>query len=309
MEAAEETVDVLRQRLHDLRSRLRSIRDERAGIIEELKSLRQKRREMIDRVRSMREEARELIERRREIWREIDEIKRQKEEALSNYRKARETAEEWKRKYDDVVSEVGVPERVLRRRIAALERRIETQSLSIDVERELVMRIGHLEAQLQSLVAAKEFRRKYIEAMAEAERWRFFVRDANERIKERRSQLRELSGQISSIMKELDSTRAEIDKLTEEIAEKNKKVDEMKAEMDVIFKQIQEVRQKMKEIYSVETETVREAEERIRKRLAEEAREKYRAGEKLSFEELKALMETGGLGAAEGSAESSRSEA
>ncbi|RLG48976.1 MAG: hypothetical protein DRO06_00295 [Thermoproteota archaeon] len=292
---AEEVIADLRHKLGELRARLRQIRDERRKIIEELRGLREERRKLIEEAKAKRKQLRELIAKRNELREKLKELKEERREALERFREARDQAMKLKEQYQSIISEVGVPEKVLRRRIAILERRIETQPLSKDVEREIVMRIGHLEAQLQALIEAKSIRRKYIEAMAEAERWRFFVRDSSERMREIFSEISKLNETISSIIGELDELRSKIDEISSVINEKNEVVDEMKKEMDAIFQEIVETQGKIREIHRGAEEALREVEERILKRLAEEALEKYKAGEKLTLEELRALIEAGYL--------------
>ncbi len=291
--AQAQDLDVLRRRVEDLRAKLLSIRDERRAIIEDLKSLREKRRELIEQVRSKRAKIRELIEERKKIREEVEKLFEERRKVIEEYRKARQEATEIKDKYESLMAEVGVPERVLRRRIAALERRIETQPLSREAERDLVVRISHLEAQLQTLMEAKKLKRRYIEIMAEAERWRFFIRDTGEKIKELKAKISEINGEISQLIKELDEIRPQIDELSKEIEEKSRKVDEMKAQMDELFQEITQTRELLKKVYEDVQAAARMTEEQIKTRLAQEALEKYKAGEKLTLEELRALMEAG----------------
>ncbi|MDK2464259.1 MAG: hypothetical protein QI223_05760 [Candidatus Korarchaeota archaeon] len=291
--AQAQDLDDLRRRVEDLRAKLLSIRDERRAIIEDLKGLREKRRELIEQVRSKRAKIRELIEERKKIREEVEKLFEERRKVIEEYRKAKKEATEIKNRYESLMAEVGVPERVLRRRIAALERRIETQPLSRDAERDLVVRISHLEAQLQTLMEAKKLKRRYIEIMAEAERWRFFIRDTGEKIKELKAKISEINGEISELIRELDEIRPQIDELSKEIEEKSGKVDEMKARMDELFQQITQTREFLKKAYEDMQAAARLTEEQIKTRLAQEALEKYKAGEKLTLEELRALMEAG----------------
>ena len=296
MEASQaQDLDAIRQRIEEFRTKLRSIRDERRSLIEELKELRAKRRELIEKIRERRAKIRELIEERNKLREEIEKLFEERKKVIEEYRKARQEAMEIRNKYESLMAEVGVPERVLRRRIAALERRIETQPLSRDAERDLVVRISHLEAMLQTLMEAKKLKRKFIEIMAEAERWRFFIRDTGERIKALKSQVSEMNKQISDLIKELDEIRPEVDELSKEIEEKSNKVDEMKAQMDAIFQDLTAARETLKKAYEETYAATKQVEEQLKSKLAQEALEKYKSGGKLTLEELKALIEAGYL--------------
>jgi uncharacterized coiled-coil DUF342 family protein len=198
-----------------------------------------------------------------------------------------------KEEYKYLVSSVGIPEKVLRRRIARLERRIETSPLNRDQERDIVMQISQYEAMLQNLNRAKSLKRKILELMTEMEKWRFFVRDAGERIGKIKEELNKVYDEITSRKEALEKMNKEIDELTEEIKKRSERVDKLSEEIEKIRADIMGIQEEIKKRFEATLASSKEAEKKIKEKLAEEALEKYRGGEKLSIEELKLLIEMG----------------
>ncbi len=293
MAAVEEAIGTLRQKERELRRRLSELRDERRSLIEELKSLRARRLKLIEEIKARRAKLREEIERKRKLQGELAKIREERKEALERFKQARDEALKIKKEYEDIINSIGVPERVLRRRISRLERRIETSPLTKDQERDIVMQISQYEAMLQELNRAKSLKRKFIEIMAEAERWRFFVRDSGEKIGKIKGELKGIYEYITKEKEELDRMREQIDKLSKEINEKSSEVDRMKEEMDKIREEMRSIQEEIKKRFEKMVTSNKEVERKLKERLAEEALEKYKAGEKLTIEELKVLMELG----------------
>ncbi len=293
MAAVEEAIGTLKQKERELRRRLSELREQRRSLIEELKDLRSRRSELIEKIRERRAKLREKIEQKRKLQGELAKLREERQEALERFRQARDEALRIKKEYEEIVNSVGVPERVLRRRISRLERRIETSPLTKDQERDIVMQISHYEAMLQELNRAKALKRRFIEIMAEAERWRFFVRDSGEKIGKIKGQLKEIYEYITKEKEELDNIRSEIDELSSVINEKSSEVDRMKEEMDKIREEMKSVQEEIKKRFEKIVTSNKEVERKLKEKLAEEALEKYRAGEKLTIEELKVLMELG----------------
>ncbi len=293
MAAVEEAISTLKQKERELRRKLSELRERRRSLIEELKELRSKRLELIEKIRERRAKLREKIEEKRKLQGELAKLREERKEALERFRQARDEALRIKKEYEEIVNSVGVPERVLRRRISRLERRIETSPLTKDQERDIVMQISQYEAMLQELNRAKSLKRKFIEIMAEAERWRFFVRDSGEKIGEIKGQLKEIYNYITKEKEELDKIRSEIDELSDIINEKSSEVDKMKEELDKIREEMRAIQEEIKKRFERIVTSNKEVERKLKEKLAEEALEKYKAGEKLTIEELKVLMELG----------------
>ncbi len=293
MATVEETVGTLKQRERELRQKLSDLRSQRRSLIEELKELRAKRSSLIEEIKDKRAKLREVIENKRKLQGELAKIRKEREEALEKFRQAKDEALKIRQEYEDLVSSVGVPERILRRRISRLERRIETSPLTKDQERDIVMQISQYEALLQDLNRAKALKRKLIEMMAEAERWRFFVRDSGEKIGEIKNQLKGIYEYITKEKEELDRRREEIDEISKIINEKSKHVDEMRNEMEKIREEIKSIQEEIRHRFEKIVSSNKETERKLKEKLAEEAFRKYKAGEKLTIDELKVLMELG----------------
>ncbi|MEM0191853.1 MAG: hypothetical protein QXJ48_01750 [Candidatus Korarchaeum sp.] len=293
MTAVSESIGVLRQRENELKRKIAELRESRRTLIEELKVLRARRSELINKIRKDREIFRRIVERKRILQDELVKVREERREALERFREVRDQVLKLREEYRYIVSSVGIPEKVLRRRIARLERKIETFPLNRDQERDLVMQISQYEAMLQNLNKAKSLKRKILELMTEMEKWRFFVRDAGERIGKIREELNGLYDEIAKRREELESANKEIDTLTQEIKERSERVDKIDEEIDKLRADMTGIQEEIRKRFEATLESSKEVERKIKEKLAEEALEKYRSGEKLSIDELKLLMEMG----------------
>lgn len=293
MTVLSESIGALRQKENELKRKLAELREAKRTLIEELRDLRAKRLELIGRARKDRETFRSMIERKRVLQDELARVREERREALERFREVRDQVLKLKEEYKYLISSVGVSEKVLRRRIARLERKIETLPLNRDQERDLVMQISQYEAMLQNLNRAKSLRRRILELMTEMERWRFFVKDAGERIGKIKGELNDLYSDITKKRENLESINKEIDSLTQEIKERNEKVDKITEEIDRLKADMTGVQEEIKKRFEATIESGKEVERKIKEKLAEEALEKYRSGEKLSIDELKLLIEMG----------------
>ncbi|RDD52823.1 MAG: hypothetical protein BA066_07625 [Candidatus Korarchaeota archaeon NZ13-K] len=293
MTVLSEPIGALRQKENELKRRIAELKESRRALIEELRELRARRSSLIEKVRRDRETFRAMVERKRTLQDELAKVREERKESLERFREIREQVLKLKEEYKYLVSSVGMSERVLRRRIARLERRIETSPLNRDQERDLVMQISQYEAMLQNLNKAKALKRKILELMTEMERWRFFVRDSGERIGRIKEELNKLYDEITKKKEELESANKEIDLLTQQIKERSEKVDKIDEEMDRLRTDMMGVQEEIRKRFEATLESGKEVERKLKEKLAEEALEKYRNGEKLSIDELKLLMEMG----------------
>ncbi|GEM_PF-902697 len=290
MDTVTQSIEELRESLTNTREAIRKLKAQRRSVIEEIRSLREKRREIINKIREERKRVRELIEEKRRAQEEYAELQKERNEVLETYKKAKELAMRLKNEYEEIISSIPISERELRRRISALERRIETGRLTVEQEREIVMRIGYFEAMLGEYARARKIKKEHLEAAAEAGRWRFFLNESSVRLREKGREIADLKKKIGEAINSLDQLSGEIEKLDEEISKKSKEADELRAQLNSLFEKLRELRENIKKIIQ---EREKKVEEEIIEEVAVIAKQKLKMGEKLDIGELMALVKTG----------------
>lgn len=281
-------IEDLRGDLKQIQQQIWATREERSGLIEEIRDRRAKRRELISQIKKNRSSARELIDKKRSSQAQYADLREKRKEILDKFEEAKDLAAKLKKENEEVLSSVPLSERELRRRIGGLERRIETGSVSMDQERDFVMRIGYYEAMLKEHSRAKELRRQHLSAAAETEKWKFFLRESAHQLRETGTKIGELKEGIGKLIAGLDELGKSVDEANEEIRLRSKKVDELREQLNSLFEKLHEIREKIRKM-------AQEREKGVYEQMAERAKVKLKKGEKMDMEELLALVKTGEL--------------
>ena len=178
----------------------------------------------------------------------------------------------------------------LQKELEDIEWKIQTTSLSLQEEKELVEDVKRLETQLRVHKRLRQLKQDVFELHAAAKA----LETKNQRCHEKLTEAAQKS-----------------QKLHEKMLEKIDKAKELKAEADSLHKSFLQTREKAKTVHGKVTEilnelkllkeTVRRKEESekkkneevLRKKLEKRAREKLKRGEKLTWEEFQILAEKG----------------
>ena len=234
---------------------------------------------------------------RDELNAEVQRLKTLRDEELEQARALQEKLEEMRDKGGPHKTVVSREE--LHRRFRELEWKQQTTTLSIDEERMLIEEMESLSRAMQtapqinptSPTQTDETESLWQEVQA--------ARDQAQEHHEAMVTLVEEAQQKHQNIVELSHTfgpsRTEIDEAHQMYVQCLQEADEMRERLDVLRSQETELQQKLDSIRNQRKETRRAREKAAMEKLAEQAREKQKMGQKLSMQELRALMESDGL--------------
>lgn len=269
-----------------LREEIKSLKERRYGLIEEVRRLRQERRELIERAKTLREQIRSLREKRRKLVEEVRGLRQERRKLLERIKAVVSELDEQRRIAAELRPLARRSIAAIRRRIEELEWKQQTQVLTPQQEKEIIDEITRLEAMLEKTMQARQVLQELSERRAELMGLRLQLRSYGEEIRKR-------SEAISRIDERVNELRAELDQLSPRIDELSKRIEEMSQEIDRLREEINERVARLREL-SEQLRGLRTGRERQRliEIYAEKRRqveEKLKRGEPLTIEELKLL--------------------
>lgn len=217
----------------------------------------------------------------REIIKEIRSNKSARDELNKSIRELRAQEGELKRKASAAIKALGrgakLDEAGLQEEIRRLDWVIQTSSLPIEKEKELVERVRRLESELAEV-------RRQLSSRKDLEEIRRNIDGLRSEISEKERERDEFHARVLSLAKAADSLR-------EEIKETENRYVEVKGAADAAHREYLECLESIKRLRA---EIKAMEEERAKRRMEElerAASEKFKNRRKLSFEEFKILME------------------
>ncbi|MEM3590260.1 MAG: hypothetical protein QXN33_04630 [Candidatus Bathyarchaeia archaeon] len=269
-------------------SRLADPWDRAEEISRAIWELKERAKELKARRDSYNSDAKLILERReglslklREIIREIRSNKSARDELNKSLKELRAQELELKRKVSAAMKAMGrsskLDEAGLEEEIRRLDWVIQTSSLPIEREKELVERVRRLESELAEV-------RRQISFRKDLEEMRRRIEGLRSEIAEKEKERDEFHARVVSLAKAADSLRGEIREAESRYVEVKGAADATHREYLGCLERIKELRAEIKAM----------EEERVRRRMEElerAASEKFKNRRKLSFEEFKILME------------------
>jgi uncharacterized coiled-coil DUF342 family protein len=236
--------------------------------------------ELSARVRELKSERDSLNAKVRELKQKRDELRAaasQKREVLSKLlEQAGQISEELQGSMSD-----------LSKQIKRLEWYIQTNPLDPKTERNVVAKIGELEASLAKHKGLRNVRDKLLRLKVEVAALRMQAQSTHEKLTSIAEESEKLHNAMQEVVKVLTPKREEADGKHAEYLEQSKQRHDAISTLKKNLTRIDEIRSQIGEVKG--TSRIEKA-ERLKSKYKEAANEKLRTGGKLSFEEFQALM-------------------
>ncbi|MEM1947017.1 MAG: hypothetical protein QW614_00060 [Candidatus Caldarchaeum sp.] len=278
--AIEEEIFQIRARLAELRRKKAEYEEEAAKhlekrdkIHERIKEIKEKNASYIDAISSSRNEIAELRSKLDEVVNKIKELRVEKEKLLSQH-----VADNVK----------GYTAQEIMKRVRELEERIQTDILRPEEERKLYEEIRSLSGLLDEVQKREGVAEKLRELNNQIS---VFAEEANklrEAIRLKRKELDSARDAYQSVRDLIQQLKPEADMHHQAYIDAKKKAQMAEAEEILLVSRIVELQEFVKKHRELETKTREYA---MRERVKARALEKLSVGEKLSFDEMKVLME------------------
>ncbi|MCW4020332.1 MAG: hypothetical protein NWF14_03780 [Candidatus Bathyarchaeota archaeon] len=285
------TIEASEQRIDELSRELDVLRAERDKLNEEALKWAEKRDRLHKEIKKTRLEADRLKERRDELNFEVQCLKTLREDGRKSRREKIDQIKKKRQKVREAAADMPRrSSRSLENEIAAIEWKIQTNSLSLDEERTLVERVKALENEM-------EVYREIGSINVEIANLENGVKALKAELLRHRERILEIAKQSQGFHEKMIRKVNKIKELKTEADEMHAKYIELKEKAKVFHERSKEFSGQIKAIRNVVHQ--KEGEERarqqadLRQKLEEGALDKLKRGEKLTFDEFKLLAEQG----------------
>lgn len=279
------------KKIEELSLELTSIKTKRDRSNSEASSWAKKRNSVHEQVRELRTEANSFKERRDALNQKVKELKNLREQAKAKRKEKRNQILKLREKRKILLEKK--PSRNLRaiqKEIQSLEWRIQTTSLPVKQEEELISEVKRLEIQRTILTQLQELKNTLIELQTEEKALATEAKSHHEKLSELAEQSQKLHEQRLEILSQIRKLKAEADNAHQKYVENSRKADGLHQIYIELLQKINDLKQKQRRVEE-------EKQAKRQKQLLEEARkkalEKMKRGEKLTWEEFKLLAEQG----------------
>lgn len=178
----------------------------------------------------------------------------------------------------------------LQREFESIEWKIQTSSLSLKEEKELVERVKQLETQLNVYRKLDQLNQKIIELKAELKALETKNRLFHEKLTETALKSQQIHEKMLEKIDASKKLKTEADSLHKLFLQTRERAKPIQEEILEISNQIRWLKE---EVQREEDKEKKKIEEALREKLEKQAREKLRRGEKLTWEEFQLLAEKG----------------
>ena len=281
------------QKIEELSQRLSGLKEQRNKLNAEAREWAEKRNKLNEQFKSLRVEAFELKNERDKLNETVKELKQQRDLARAEFRGKIEEI----RKINQEIKAVAKkrPSRSvqdLQKEFDSVEWKIQTSSLSLKEEKELVEQVKQLEAQLNVYRRLDHLNQKIIELKGELEVLETKSRLFHEKLTETAPKSQQIHEKMLEKIDSSKKLKTEADSLHEQFLQTREKAKPFQEEILEISNQIGRLKE---EIQREEDKEKKKTEEALLEKLEKQAREKLRRGEKLTWEEFQLLAEKGNV--------------
>jgi uncharacterized coiled-coil DUF342 family protein len=270
--------------LAEIEADAREYQRERDILNERTSLLAKERNELNNQASALFKEIRQLRNQDREISSEISALRYEKEASFD---------QPLQEKIDKMKEDRSIPYHSLRREQRDLEWRLQTSVLKMDEERSIVERIAELQRQLKPAEERENIRQEIIKRRKHARTLRARIDYTKSRIPELVPQSRSLREQINTIAEKANEIRKAADEKHAAFLESKEQADAMHQKFIEKLKQVKACREQLSGVKGNLRRNRSEATKRKLDKTAESAYDKWKAGEKLTMDEFKLLVQKG----------------
>ena len=277
------------QKIEELTQKLSALKDQKDKLNAEAEKWAEKRDKLNEQFKNLRAETLGLKNERDNLNGEVKELKQQRDEAKTEFHTKIEEMRKLIQEIKDLVKKK--PPRsfqALQREFEQIEWKIQTTSLSLKEEKELVEQVRPLEMQLNIYRKLDHLNQKCIQLKTELSALKTKSKLFHQKLTETAQRSQQIHAKMLEKIEDLKKLKEEADSLHKLFLQTREKIRPVQEEILEISAQIKAFRE---EAEVEEEKEKKKGEEALRERLEKQAREKLRRGEKLSWEEFQLLAE------------------
>jgi uncharacterized coiled-coil DUF342 family protein len=285
--------DSQKNKIEALNQELAPIKEERNRLNLEAKKWVEKRNNLNMKVKTLRDEANSLKEKRDDINKQVQELKNMREQVTTKSKEKREKITVLQDKITNLnetqpVSNVNL--RKVEKQIERLDWTIQTNSLPVKEEQEIINEIRKLETQLISQRKVKKVKDELYELRSAQRTFGSEAKTIHDKLSELAEQSQKYHLQMVSLLEQARDLQAESNEAHQKYVEARTQAQEKHDKCVELIKELKSIEQELKATAD-EKQAKRQGE--LQKELEERALAKLKSGEKLLWEEFQYLAEKG----------------
>jgi phosphoserine phosphatase len=272
-----ETLSILK----DQENRLEAEARERAG----------KRNELHARMKTLRDETLELRSQRDELNLKVKELKQHRNDITAGIHERLEEIEKLREEHRALAKRK--PPRsheTLQKEVESIDWTIQTTSLTLQEDKELVEKVKQLETQLAIHRKLEQLTIKIAQLRKEAKAMKSESELLHNQLTENAQKSQETHGKMLEKIEKSKALRTEADDAHKQFLQSKERIEPLQKEIKILLSQIRQLKGDMREEAQKEK---KESQDALRQTLERQAKEKLKRGEKLSWEEFQLLAEKG----------------
>ena len=279
------------KRIEELNHRLSALKEQKRKLDAEVEELAEKRNHLNEEFKRLKAEVQKLKSSRDEINTEVKELKGQRIQLKTEIAQKTNELRNLKSKIEALTAKkTSRSLNALQKEFEAIEWRIQTTPLSLKEEKKLVERVKQLEDQISVYRKMEQLSQKKLELTAELKALEARAKLLQERIIEKAEKSQKIHKEMLKKAEEARKLKKEADSVHKLFLQAKEKVKNL---LEEIKKILEEIKRLEGEVRAEEEEERRKSEENLLEKIAKQAMDKLKRGEKLSWEEFKILTEKG----------------
>ena len=275
----------------ELNEKLSALRDHEDRLQSEALERAEKRDKLNGRVKNLRDEVLELRSQRDELNNKVKELKQQRNEMTA---RIHERLEETKKLGEEskALAKRKPPRRheVLQKEVESIDWTIQTTSLTLQEDKELVEKVKQLETQLAIYRKLDQVAKRIAQSRAEIKTMKSESELLHRQLTENAQKSQETHRRMLEKIEETKTLKKEADSMHKEFLQVKERTRPLQEEVRLVVNQIRQLKGEIR--MEVQRET-KESQDALRETLERQAKEKLKRGEKLSWEEFQLLAEKG----------------
>ncbi len=277
--------------INELTQKLAPLAEQKGAFDDEADRLAEKRNRLNEKMRNLRAEIQELRSERDHANEKVKELKQQRNTTTATIREKIEEIKKLRLERHDFSKKIpSRSHRALEEEVKNIDWKIQTSSLTLQEEKDLVEKVKALETQLDVHRKVEQLERKIDALHAEVKNLQAERERCHEALTAYSQKSQEIHAKMLTKIEESKKTKIEADGAHKRFVEAREKTKPLREEIATISCKIRQLESQVREEHEKER---KQSESLLRQTLENKAMEKLRKGEKLSWEEFQLVAEKG----------------
>ncbi|MGA2768155.1 MAG: hypothetical protein ABSF24_07570 [Candidatus Bathyarchaeia archaeon] len=275
----------------ELNEKLSILKDQQNRLEAEARERAEKRNKLHGRMKTMRDEALELRGQRDELNSRVKELKQKRNDVTARIHEKLEEMEKLREESKALAKRKPSRSHVtLQKEVESIDWTIQTTSLTLQEDKELVEKVKQLETQLAIYRKLERLSKKTAQLRIEVRAMKSESELLHGQLTENAQKSQETHGKMLERIEESKAVKTEADGMHKQFLQAKETTGPLQEEVKVLLTQIRQLKGEVREEVQKEK---KESQDALRETLEKQAKEKLKHGEKLSWEEFQLLAEKG----------------